>query len=454
MKSFILLLFIAIFSKLRNSINLINDRMNRRYIIYCLLFLLLCNASFGQKLSSAQQIADFDTLCTNLECVHPDLYLYQSRKEYENNKAQIKASLTDSISTSDFYLKIAPFMAKIKDGHSMMLPPITKTLIAYAKKDGNTMPLRIKASGDFFIVEYPVIDNSGVCEGDTILGINGIRSKDILERMYSLWGSEKGNGIKEGSVNAYWSPLLWYMYRWGESYDFTVKRGDKMEEIRMEGVRQSVALKVIKERQSKKKLESFSCSFSSDFTKATLTIRNVFQNAELKAFCDSVFKEIHRRKIKDITIDLRNNTSGSSKCVERLISYFPHPDYSLYSESQLKVSSYSKIYNRGRHPEIYSQICNLPDRELFVIKDIPVKSNLKEVNLYHGKTTILVNNKTYSGASTLAHTMKKLGIASVEGETGCPDVYFGNSLHFTLPNSKIDYYISLSKFYESTQLTK
>lgn len=89
-----------------------------------------------------------------------------------------------------------------------------------------------------------------------------------------------------------------------------------------------------------------------------------------------------------------------------------------------------------------------------MIKDIPVKSNLKEVNLYHGKTTILVNNKTYSGASTLAHTMKKLGIASVEGETGCPDVYFGNSLHFTLPNSKIDYYISLSKFYESTQLTK
>ena len=66
------------------------------------------------------------------------------------------------------------------------------------------MPLRIKASGDFFIVDYPVIDNSGVCEGDTILSINGIRSKDILGRMYSLWGSEKDNGIKEGSVNAYW----------------------------------------------------------------------------------------------------------------------------------------------------------------------------------------------------------------------------------------------------------
>ena len=356
--------------------------------------------------------------------------------------------MIDSICISDFYLKIAPFMANIKDGHSMMLPPFTNDLIASAKKDGKTMPLRIKASGDFFIVDYPVIDNSGVCEGDTILSINGIRSKDILGRMYSLWGAEKDNGIKEGSVNAYWSPLLWYMYRWGESYEFTVKRGDKMEDIYLEGVPQSVAIKVIKERQSKKRPESFTCSFSSDFTKATLTIRNVFQETELKAFCDSIFKEINRRKIKDITIDLRNNTGGSSKCVERLISYFPHPDYSLYSKSQLKVSAYSKAYNKDKHPEIYSQICNLQDGELFVMEDTPVKSNLKESDLYHGKTTILVNNKTYSGASTLAHTMRKLGIASVEGETGCSDVYFGNYLYFKLPNSKIDYYISFSKFYE------
>ena len=387
------------------------ERFKLRIIINCILILSgLVTSAFGQRLSPAQQMADFDTLCAKLEYVHPNLYLYQSREDYENNKAMIKTSLTDSISISDFYLKIAPFVAKIKDGHSMMLPPITNDLIAHAKKDGNTMPLRIKAAGDVFIVDYPVVDNSGISEGDTILSINGIRSKDILERMYGLWGSEKDNGIKEGSVNAYWSPLLWYIYRWGESYEFTVKRGDKIKEIRLEGVPQSVALKVIKERQSKVQPESFTCKFSSDDTKAILTIRNVYQETELKAFCDSVFKEINRKKIPEIVIDMRNNTGGSSKCVERLISYFPHPDYSLYSKSQLKVSAYSKAYNKDRHPEIYSQICNLPDGELFEIKDTPVKSNLEDTNLYHGKITILVNNKTYSGASTFAHTMKNLGI--------------------------------------------
>lgn len=422
--------------------------MKKIFIIYCLLLLPWGSISFGQKLSPVQQMVDFDTLCAKLECVHPDLYLYQSKKEYENNKAKIKKSLTDSISVSDFYLKIAPFIANIKDGHSMMLPPITTDIIAHAKKNGNTMPIRIKAAGDVFLVDYPVTNNSEINEGDTILTINGIRSKDILERMYSLWGAEKDNGIKEASVNFYWSPLLWYMYRWSDSYLFTIKQGDKVEKKLLGGVPQNVALQAIKKRQSKNKLENFICNFSPNNTKATLIIRNIYQETELKEFCDSIFKEINLRKIPEIIIDLRNNTGGSSQCVERLISYFPHPDYTLYSQSQIKVSAYSKAYNKDRHPKIYHQICNLPDGELFVIKDTPVKNNLEDTNLYRGKTTVLVNNKTYSGASTLAHTMKKLGIASVEGETGCPAVYFGNFLPFTLPNSKIDYYITFAKFYE------
>ena len=228
----------------------------RILFIISILITFICKSSFGQQLSSAQQMADFDTLCAKLECVHPDLYLYQSREEYERNKTKMKASLTDSISISDFYLKIAPFMANIKDGHSMLLPPITDDLISHAKKNGRTIPLKIKATGDIFIVDYPVIDNSGISEGDTILSINGIKSKDILEPMYGLWGSEKDNGIKEGSVNAYFSPLLWYMYRWSELYVFTIKHGDKIEKISLEGVPQSVALKVIKERQSKNRHES------------------------------------------------------------------------------------------------------------------------------------------------------------------------------------------------------
>ena len=426
----------------------VGDYMKNKIIIYAVLVLFLCSTAFGQKLSPAQQISDFDDLCSKLESVHPDLYLYQSKKEYENNKMKIKASMTDSIKISDFYFKIAPFIANIKDGHSMMLPPITSDFVSYVKKDGKTMPLRIKAVENVFVVDYPIVMNSGFNEGDTIFSINGVDSKDILKKAYDLWGSEKDNGIKEAAVNTYLSLLFWHMYRWDDSYVFMVKHGNTIEKKHLEGVPQSMAMKVRRERLSKNKPESFSCKFSSDYTQATLIIRNVYNEKALKEFCDSVFKEINYRKIPEIIIDMRNNTGGSSQCVERLISYFPHPEYVLYSKSQIKVSTYSKAYNKERHPEIYSQICNIPDGELFVVKESLIKDNRKEANLYRGKIIVLVNNKTYSGASSFAHVMNKLGIASVEGETGCPTVYFGNFLPFTLPNSKIDYYITFAKFYE------
>lgn len=426
----------------------VGDYMKNKIIIYAVLVLFLCSTAFGQKLSPAQQISDFDDLCSKLESVHPDLYLYQSKKEYENNKMKIKASMTDSIKISDFYFKIAPFIANIKDGHSMMLPPITSDFVSYLKKDGKTMPLRIKAVENVFVVDYPIVMNSGFNEGDTIFSINGVDSKDILKKAYDLWGSEKDNGIKEAAVNTYLSLLFWHMYRWDDSYVFMVKHGNTIEKKHLEGVPQSMAMKVRRERLSKNKPESFSCKFSSDYTQATLIIRNVYNEKALKEFCDSVFKEINYRKIPEIIIDMRNNTGGSSQCVERLISYFPHPEYVLYSKSQIKVSTYSKAYNKERHPEIYSQICNIPDGELFVVKESLIEDNRKEANLYRGKIIVLVNNKTYSGASSFAHVMNKLGIASVEGETGCPTVYFGNFLPFTLPNSKIDYYITFAKFYE------
>lgn len=426
----------------------VGDYMKNKIIIYAVLVLFLCSTAFGQKLSPAQQISDFDDLCSKLESVHPDLYLYQSKKEYENNKMKIKASMTDSIRISDFYFKIAPFIANIKDGHSMMLPPITSDFVSYVKKDGKTMPLRIKAVENVFVVDYPIVMNSGFNEGDTIFSINGVDSKDILKKAYDLWGSEKDNGIKEAAVNTYLSLLFWHMYRWDDSYVFMVKHGNTIEKKHLEGVPQSMAMKVRRERLSKNKPESFSCKFSSDYTQAILIIRNVYNEKALKEFCDSVFKEINYRKIPEIIIDMRNNTGGSSQCVERLISYFPHPEYVLYSKSQIKVSTYSKAYNKERHPEIYSQICNIPDGELFVVKESLIEDNRKEANLYRGKIIVLVNNKTYSGASSFAHVMNKLGIASVEGETGCPTVYFGNFLPFTLPNSKIDYYITFAKFYE------
>lgn len=417
-------------------------------IISFLFFVFTFCPVFGQRLSMEQQCADFDTLCCKLEYIHPDLFLYQTRQEYDVLKSQIRASLIDSANTSDFYIKLAPLMASIKDGHSMVLPPVTDELIAHVQNDGKAMPLRLDIADTVFVVDYPVINDTQIFDGDTIISINGISSKEILNRMYSLFGSEKGNAIKECIIKPHLPALFWNMYQWSESYIFSVKRGNKVWIEKLSGVPQSKALSVVKARQSNIKPANFIYELSSDRTKAIITISNVYQELEIRQFCDSVFKDISDKKISELIIDVRNNTGGSSLCVEILISYFPHPDYTLYSKSQIMVSSDSKAYYEKRQKDIYAQLCNLPDGNLLTKEGSLVKENKSELNLYQGEITILVNDKTYSGASSFAHKMQDLGIAKVEGETGCPDVYFGNLLPFTLHNSKLDYFIAFTKFYE------
>ena len=380
----------------------------KNFLNLFILFILVCNSSFGQKLSKEEQQADFDTLCNKLERVHPDLYMYQTKEEYNRLKHQTKASFTDSLSISDFYLRIAPFMASIRDGHTMMIPPFTKELISHAKSsNGNTMPLRIKATGNEFIVDYPIISKTQICSGDTILCINGNKSKDILNKLYVLFASEKGNSIKETSINAYLSPLLWYMYRWNKSYPFTIKRGNRTWEEQLNGVSQSEALKVIKAKQGKVYSANFNYQLSPEGRKATITIPNFYQETELKQFCDSVFADIKDKKIQELIIDVRNNSGGSSQTVKRMISYFPHSDYTLYSKAQIKVSAFSKAYNKKRHKDIYDEICNLPDGSLYEMKESEIKGNKAKTLEYSGKVTILVMTGHIQGL-LLLHTRCKV----------------------------------------------
>ncbi|MCF2690801.1 hypothetical protein I6E64_17365, partial [Bacteroides fragilis] len=105
-------------------------------------------------------------------------------------------------------------------------------------------------------------------------------------------------------------------------------------------------------------------------------------------------------------------------------------------------------YNKQKHPETYEEIKNLPDGSLFAIQDSSVAGNRDKADIYKGTVTVLVNETTYSGASTFASAIKKSHAGKILGETGCPNVYFGNYMSFTLPNSRLEYYVSLNKFYE------
>lgn len=414
-----------------------------------LMTIILCNLSIpinAQILTSRQQKEDFDTLYSLLHQVHPDLFLYQTQKEFEKKHDSIYSSLNKERNLSDFYFIVSPFVASVKDGHTNFTIPATQDRITYLNNGGLTLPLRLKIVENKILVDFPLISCS-IQENDEIICMNNINSQTILSQLYLLLGAEKGNAIKENQLTSYLSTLLWYKYNWGEKYDFTIKRGKKIWKESLDGISQIDAFPVLKARLGKS-LPQFVYTLSPDKQTATLQIMNLYQLPQLKQFCDSVFSVINREHVPNLVIDVRNNKGGSSAGVDMLLSYLSHDAYTLYIKTDLKISSYSKQYNEQKHPETYEEIKNLPDGSLFAIRDSFVEGNRDKADIYKGSVTVLVNESTYSGASTFASAIKKSHAGKVLGETGCPTVYFGNYMSFTLPNSRLEYYISLNKFYE------
>lgn len=190
-----------------------------------LMIIILCNLSIpinAQVLTSCQQKEDFDTLYSLLCQVHPDLFMYQTQKEFEEKHDSIYRLLNKERNVSDFYFIVSPFVASVKDGHTNFAIPATPDRIDYLNHGGLTLPLRLKIVDDKIVVDFPLISCS-IQENDEITCMNNINSQTILSQLYLLLGAEKGNAIKENQLTLYLSTLLWYKYNWGDKYDFTIK---------------------------------------------------------------------------------------------------------------------------------------------------------------------------------------------------------------------------------------
>lgn len=81
-------------------------------------------------------------------------------------------------------------------------------------------------------------------------------------KRHMIFGDQKkDNGIKEAAVNTYLSLLFWHMYRWDDSYVFMVKHGNTIEKKHLEGVPQSMAMKVRRKGYLKINLKVLVASF-------------------------------------------------------------------------------------------------------------------------------------------------------------------------------------------------
>ena len=90
---------------------------------FLLLFVFSCNSVrqnnlFLQKKIPASELReDVDFTYKKLKRFHPNLYWYISKPQLDKKFDSLKKIITEPLTPNQFYLKLSPVIASIKEGH-------------------------------------------------------------------------------------------------------------------------------------------------------------------------------------------------------------------------------------------------------------------------------------------------------------------------------------------------
>lgn len=330
------------------------------------------NARIHTPVAPKKLIKDVDYVQKTMKKIHPDLYWYISQEDLDYKFDSIRKTITQPMTPNEFYLKISPVVAAVRQGHMSVVPLYEKM----DKKDKKTRKKYKKSVSPLAQFEY-YWDNdelyiyknnskdSLISAGSKVLSIENITPKDIYRKYRKTFTSDGYNTtfiakrFSKTIVNYYTLELGYkdslnmtlscndIVYRTKIYRDFKENTKTKIDSLVTEWTnndslnpfKNKIVSKEEKKEKKKElkekkkynrtfgfdpKTKKFSKELTypirNDSTIAVLTIRNFSQGNAEKAY-DSVFSEIEKKHVQTLVIDLRGNTGGRLSDIKSLYEY-------------------------------------------------------------------------------------------------------------------------------------
>lgn len=143
-----------------------------------------------QKYSPTQLKEDLDVLEKRLHKFHPDPYHYISKDSLHTFIEEAKNNITDSLNEFQFRFYVRQIIAKIGCGHTAAVPSKQYTKnINSINRPMFPANLWILDTNKLYVKQYLLKDKK-LQKGDEIISINGNKTKDVIEKMYSTFSSD------------------------------------------------------------------------------------------------------------------------------------------------------------------------------------------------------------------------------------------------------------------------
>jgi len=439
-------------------------------------------------------IKDVDFTYQLLKDGHPGLYWYINKEQLDYKFDSLKTTLTNPLTTKEFFKKLAPVVAQVKCGHTKMLL-VTKKL--NKKEQDSIKKLGVKPINQF---SYKVVNNKlyvgsfnssikEVKKGNEIVAINEIPSQDIINHIKQNIASDGYNQtFKSASINRSFTSFYTTFYDNIDLVNFKIKNEkDSIIELKLNTykkplVKDSVAIKkkTKQEKSTEKKIAKAKQKLNykgydelknpildlkfleKDSSVAYLKVKSFsFPYANFERFFKESFIALKKGETKDLILDLRDNGGGSLKACRNLFSYLVAKDFVYLQQTEVdrKFNPYS--YGKGFINGYKSFSFNLFSSVILKgEKNGKYKVNYKGIkplpanaNHFNGKVYVLINGYSFSAAALLAANLQGIKRATFVGQEtggGYNGCVAGRIPVIDLPNSKLKLRMGLYQILPNT----
>ena len=412
---------------------------------------------------------DIDRVYNQLKKHHPNLYQYTSKTDLDFKFDSLKRAINSPINSRDFYKKLAPVVAQVKQGHVSLGSAYTeytrKELKALKKKKFEFYDLDFEyLDHKLWVIETRGKDSSLV--GAEVLKLENENVSDLITGFKSRFASDGFNQtLQNRLVGRNFSTFyfkekgfidsLQVQFKLNDSvFIKTLKRIDKKEKTKKNDsiapepkpiIKLSKAEKKqnrIAERNKRKKhrelgfiakSKEYTRNFSfigKDSATAYIKIRG-FNNGNYRKFYKKSFKKLDSAKTKNLVLDLRDNGGGRIAEINYLYSYLAKTKYQFMAPAEVnrRLSFFPAFMNNTSSvaTKIFMGIASP-----FIAVDNLLKTKKQDGKLYYrfpyskekeprdqnytGNLYVLTNGNSFSASALISTHLKATKRAVFVGE--------------------------------------
>jgi len=365
--------------------------------------------------ATAELREDFKLLRSALEEGHPGLYTYTPKPEFDALFDRALQSLDRPMTEAEFVRVLLPLIAKIKCGH-------TDLIRSRAAEDAerNLIPMEVAMLQGRMYVAKDWRAVTPLPQGTELLAVNGVPTKDLRERLCGDFGRDGDNAT---FPDAYLGRRFKRAY-----YDaFGSKPGFEMQVREPGGPVKTVQVPSMSKAQLRARVSTVRSPGDvgiRDAVKFRILEGGVgyIGVSEFFAFHkDSVawmFRELERRHVTKLILDLRGNPGGPDENLQYLASFLVDRPCVWFQRQMMRsrgpYTFFKDTDNYAADDTLGAEYRRVAGREGYCV--LPDTLRPASRHHYDGELVVLTDGWTFSAAAIVAGLLHRTGRAVLVGE--------------------------------------